>query len=233
MSLAISAAPFNNDDSSSYVNPPKSIQSRKNKTVKIRAPQKISSTNVGSIVTDKTTTANLVNSELSGEMGDFVPLEPPTSAGVEATKSRDTSTAEDSLEVLGPQYAGAMDTGEQDMMLDTRASNKDSYDKYRQYMPDYAKMYGPGVQMDKLAADVDTVNAYSGAGVHMLQQGNMRKMGGGDPLIDKLNYVINLLEEQKDDKTSRVNEEIILYFCLGIFVIFIVDSFTRLGKYTR
>jgi len=54
-----------------------------------------------------------------------------------------------------------------------------------------------------------------------------------DQLLDKLNYMIHLLEEQKDEKTGHVIEEVILYSFLGIFIIFIVDSFARAGKYTR
>ena len=54
-----------------------------------------------------------------------------------------------------------------------------------------------------------------------------------DILLKKLNYVIRLLEEQKDEKTNNVTEEVILYCFLGIFIIFIVDSFARVGKYVR
>ena len=54
-----------------------------------------------------------------------------------------------------------------------------------------------------------------------------------DELLEKLNYMIHLLEEQKDEKSGHVVEEIILYSFLGIFMIFIVDSFARAGKYTR
>ncbi len=52
-------------------------------------------------------------------------------------------------------------------------------------------------------------------------------------LLEKLNYMIHLLEEQKDEKTGHVMEEVILYSFLGVFIIFIVDSFARVGKYTR
>jgi hypothetical protein len=52
-------------------------------------------------------------------------------------------------------------------------------------------------------------------------------------LIEKLNYMINLLEEQQDQKTGSVTEEVVLYSFLGIFIIFIVDSFAKVGKYTR
>jgi len=54
-----------------------------------------------------------------------------------------------------------------------------------------------------------------------------------DPVMKKLNYVISLLEDQQDEKTNNVTEEVVLYSFLGIFVIFIVDSFARVGKYSR
>ena len=52
-------------------------------------------------------------------------------------------------------------------------------------------------------------------------------------LIEKLNYMIHLLEEQQDERSNNVTEEVILYCFLGVFMIFIVDSFTRVGKYVR
>ena len=54
-------------------------------------------------------------------------------------------------------------------------------------------------------------------------------------LSKKINYMINLLEEQKDEKTKNITEELILYCFLGIFIIFLIDSFVKIGKseYTR
>ena len=52
-------------------------------------------------------------------------------------------------------------------------------------------------------------------------------------LMEKLNYVIHMLEEQKDEKTNHVTEEVVLYCFLGVFVIFVTDSFARAGKYSR
>ena len=57
--------------------------------------------------------------------------------------------------------------------------------------------------------------------------------GQKDELLEKLNYMIHLLEDQQDEKTSTVTEELILYLFLGVFVIFTVDSFARAAKYTR
>ena len=52
-------------------------------------------------------------------------------------------------------------------------------------------------------------------------------------IMTKLNYLINLIEEEHDEKKNSVTEELVLYCFLGVFVIFIVDSFTKAGKYVR
>lgn len=52
-------------------------------------------------------------------------------------------------------------------------------------------------------------------------------------LMEKLNYMIHLLEEQQKESTQNIPEEFALYSLLGIFIIYIVDSFTRAGKYIR
>jgi hypothetical protein len=54
-----------------------------------------------------------------------------------------------------------------------------------------------------------------------------------DSIMEKLNYMINLLEENHDERTGNVTEEVVLYSFLGVFIIFIADSFARVGKYTR
>lgn len=66
---------------------------------------------------------------------------------------------------------------------------------------------------------------------------NQMSLGGSvpnrDELLTKLNYMIHILEEQQDQKTGHVTEEVVLYSFLGIFIIFIIDSFARAGKYVR
>ena len=52
-------------------------------------------------------------------------------------------------------------------------------------------------------------------------------------LLSKLDYVIHLLEEQHNEKTNHITEELILYLFLGIFMIFVLDSFARASKYVR
>lgn len=82
-------------------------------------------------------------------------------------------------------------------------NNISAQDYYKQYIPYYNK--------------INNENSFSNQ----------------DDLMKKLNYMIHLLEEQQDEKTNNVTEELVLYLFLGVFVIFVVDSFARAGKYTR
>jgi hypothetical protein len=52
-------------------------------------------------------------------------------------------------------------------------------------------------------------------------------------MLTKLNSIIEMFEDQKEIKTGQKNEEIILYCFLGVFVIYIMDSFVSIGKYSR
>lgn len=57
--------------------------------------------------------------------------------------------------------------------------------------------------------------------------------GQNSQVIEKLNYIIQMLEDEKDEKTGHVIEELILYGFLGVFMIFMTDSFAKVGKYIR
>jgi len=52
-------------------------------------------------------------------------------------------------------------------------------------------------------------------------------------LLSKLDYIVHLLEENRNEKTQYITEELILYLFLGIFIIFVLDSFARASKYVR
>jgi hypothetical protein len=56
---------------------------------------------------------------------------------------------------------------------------------------------------------------------------------GGGNIMQKLNHITHILEDLQMEKTSNITEELILYSFLGVFVIFMVDSFARVGKYHR
>jgi hypothetical protein len=52
-------------------------------------------------------------------------------------------------------------------------------------------------------------------------------------LLDKMNKILEMFEDQKEIKTGQKNEEIVLYCFLGVFIIYIMDSFVSIGKYSR
>ena len=52
-------------------------------------------------------------------------------------------------------------------------------------------------------------------------------------MMQKLNYITHILEDMQMEKTSNVTEELILYSFLGVFIIFVTDSFAKAVKYYR
>lgn len=52
-------------------------------------------------------------------------------------------------------------------------------------------------------------------------------------LVDKIDRLMEMLEEQSEIKTTKKNEEVVLYCFLGIFTIYVLDSFASIGKYSR
>ena len=129
-------------------------------------------------------------------------------------------------------------------LLEHLTANNDG-DKLSNYVPldrpeitVNRKATPPAVEHSRYSAnDINLANLsnYNQTYTQKLYQGAHTKMGGGgdDKLTEKINYMIHLLEEQQMEKTANVTEEFILYILLGVFVIFTVDSFTRVGKYVR
>jgi len=111
----------------------------------------------------------------------------------------------------------------------------------------YASEMGESVkhQIDKLKSSQDLYHNENILTDYLISNNlNMSKVSGDprnqiignetrDELLDKLNYIINLFEDEKEIKTNKKNEEIVLYCFLGIFVIYVLDSFVSIGKYKR
>jgi len=57
--------------------------------------------------------------------------------------------------------------------------------------------------------------------------------GSSNELLQKLDNILYLLEEQKQEQNHLITEELILYVFLGVFIIYVLDSFVRAGKYVR
>lgn len=52
-------------------------------------------------------------------------------------------------------------------------------------------------------------------------------------IADKLTYLIHLAEEQHKVHTRYIAEEFVLYLLLGVFIIYVVDCFSRSNTYRR
>ena len=79
----------------------------------------------------------------------------------------------------------------------------------------------------------DINNDYYNQWIPMYTQASSDNSGSNNELLEKINYMIHLLEEEKDVKLGNVTEEVVLYCFLGVFVIFVIDSFVKVGKYVR
>ena len=62
---------------------------------------------------------------------------------------------------------------------------------------------------------------------------NENKIVSMNTLNNKLDHLIKLLEEQKEFRTDTILEELILYIFFGIFIIYVIHSFTKIKSYTR
>ena len=77
--------------------------------------------------------------------------------------------------------------------------------------------------------------------VHSLNQSNQlnssfyttTNTNTNNDLLKRLDKILYLLEEEKNDQSHLITEELILYVFLGVFIIYVLDSFVRAGKYVR
>jgi hypothetical protein len=236
MSLAMYAAPFGNDVdqvvNNDTTNPIGKKRMALNKTQK-RYPSSNPKENVntGKIMSVLHTLHNLPEQN-GNDLADFTPLPPPTSVGVQSTIAREGNKNQGSQQIR-PSVSSDLSS---DLQSDLNApstynlysedNNQNmSEDFYKRFIPNYDGMYN---------TTPNNVPSYKFSNsTSSSSKGNFGPTSTNDVLIDKLNYMISLLEEQQDERTNTVTEEVVLYSFLGIFIIFIVDSFARAGKYTR
>jgi hypothetical protein len=236
MSLAIYAAPFNENSNNINNSTNNNIIDEKrqhNKTQKNYYKENF-----------KTKTNNFdqnkVNSVLEqihekteedydNDKNNFNPPPKPESSGVERTitnESMQNMLNQNNLnmyKVLGKPPQPNNDSND-NLDLNNFNSNygdsKSVEEYYKKMLPTYAGQKNPNNRQ-----------------YYNLNQDNINEqyMGGTsqDILLQKLNYMINLLEEKQDERTNNVTEEVVLYSFLGIFIIFVIDSFARVGKYVR
>ena len=106
-------------------------------------------------------------------------------------------------------------------------NNSNSYLEENSNFNYYNKESGrPNIDSKKNSTNVSNFSKINGENI-------IESKNKNDELLEKLNYVIYLLEDQRGQKSNYVTEEIILYIFLGIFIIFVIDKFSRPNKYVR
>jgi len=216
MSLAIYAAPFNDDNSNNNTSG-NLIQQKKqthNKTQKRYPKPDINTDKVNSVL------SNIHDSVAEDDndrpiLGDFTPPPPPESAGVNRTESMQSMNPNTNV------FRGLVGKSPE--------PNNESRNEFD--MHNYESNYGNNKSIEDYYKKV--LPSYKNTTNKQYYKGEDIKNVGDDVVMQKLNYMINLLEEQQDEKTNNVTEEVVLYSFLGIFIIFVVDSFARAGKYVR
>lgn len=160
---------------------------------------------------DKITSAN--GDDENNTLGKFTPISPPA-----LNPKRDIADNVDEQQYMPPiprfKNAGTASNiyGEQ------RSNGYNANDIKNAVYSNYEKSYTAPAQFSRTPY-------YSNMGINA--------SSGDNKLLEKINYMIYLLEQQQNEKTDNITEEFILYSFLGIFIIFVVDSFARAGKYTR
>ncbi len=206
MSLAVFAAPFENNSNYKLINDEEdnSINKKriaKNKTQKKRSLNENVNPKVLSAMQQIHSSINSDDNE--EELNNFVPPPNAISAGSERISMR------------------------QELLESDNNENTISEDQYNSlYSKQYSSQYLPKTLLND---DYIDDSAYK---TNLPNMNNVSNNSNGD-IVDRMNYMIHLLEDQQGRKTDNVTEEIILYSFLGIFTIFVVDSFARVGKYVR
>jgi hypothetical protein len=225
--LAMSAETINNEvDQYQYESPINRKRQTHTKTQKYRQPssdfnpQKVNSVlqSIHNNINDDDDLGNYnpKGSAVTAKHSDnFKPMNPfefpakPISMGGER-KQENMSTMEDNN--LVPQPSDNENLKLQELQS-AYLNDAQVRDYYRRLVPTYNKT-------DTSNANANTKSYYSNNDSNQV-------------IVEKLNYMINLLEEQQDYKTGSVMEEVVLYSFLGVFIIFVIDSFTKVGKYKR
>lgn len=173
--------------------------------------------------TDRNTKVNSILNKITSfsaddKLGDFNPMPYPTN--VTKRNSDQMIPADDKVEngtnPLMPK-GGKPTPSPEPKSTYFRASEPNTASQYANYREAYGK---EGLTMNSTKEPY-----YAKMGI----SGN----SGGDKVIDRLNYMTQMLESMQMEKTNHVTEEFVLYSLLGVFMIYIVDGFSRGGKYVR
>lgn len=145
----------------------------------------------------------------------------------------------DRFRTIGQSHQGYNQGSSLDMnyLESNYVDDRSAQEYYSKFLPSMSNVAKPG-NMNRMDSQRHLQKRYQNPlrQMNAMEYGNDMSSSGGeshDLLMQKINYMINLLEEQQDEKVGNVGEEVVLYSFLGIFMIFLVDSFVRVGKYVR
>ena len=229
------AAPFD-DTSANQTGDTDSAINRKrqthNKTIKKYPKEGFDLQKVNSVLNNIHKTSTDDDQEDTNNLGNFNPPPKPTSIGASKTIGSTTEDVRAMTNDVDPNATRAFAgrgphplnySHEDDLELNNLNVNYTDADEYY-------KKHVPGYKMNN-----NNLNTYHKPPPYA--NSNLSSFNNhtdtSDILMKKINYMINLLEEQQDEKTNNVTEEVVLYSFLGIFIIFVVDSFAKVGKYVR
>lgn len=159
---------------------------------------------------------NAENNDNDDKFGDFVPISPPT-----LQSKKDIQSIEHSKE-YNPSVSTYLEAS---TSRKYKANNENvdygANDNGNDKLSNYNKSY-----------EASAIKPYY-ANMGISTSNNNGKSGNNDKLMERINYMIHLLEAQQHEKTDNITEEFLLYTFLGVFVIFVVDSFAKTGTYKR
>jgi hypothetical protein len=218
MSLAMFAAPFDDNNNSDINNSENNVINKKkqahNKTQKRYPKENFDTNKVNNIL--QQIHENSSSDDDSG-LADFNPPPKPESIGAQRKKLEQqlgnmTSNGENNIRVLGKSpEASYEDRTNDNLDLNNFDSNYGDDNKaeeyYRKMLPNYNNQNNRQYYNSKSQPNTPQVTA------------NIDGNFSNELLLQKINYMINLLEEQQDEKTNNVTEEVVLYSFLGIFII--------------
>ena len=156
------------------------------------------------------------NNENDDKFGDFVPISPPT-----LQSKKDIQSIEHSKD-YNPSISTYLEAStSRKYKANNENVNYGANDNGNDKLSNYNKSYEPS-----------TIKPYY-ANMGISTSNNNGTTGNNDKLMERINYMIHLLEAQQHEKTDNITEEFLLYTFLGVFVIFVVDSFAKTGTYKR
>jgi len=216
----LNAAPFNSDEEENKnirEENNKRLSSSLNRTIKNRNNNEINDNKnrernrrIQKLLNDNNMNNNLTNNE-SDDLEDFNPPSHPAIQEPKKIVKENFTFDKIKSELLDNQQEDELENQKQN-------DNPVNKENFQQLPANNLQQY-----YEKYNAYLNSENNY-----------NKQYMSvSNEELLKKIDNILFLLEEQRETRTNYVTEELILYVFLGIFVIYLVDSFVKVGKYIR